>query len=86
VGGTFGIIVGGVDGHHTKDAQQSISQDLREKALQNKTILPDTMAYGILFFPAEADTVGKLQLLLVETDTGKSHRLTFNLYSENKNL
>jgi hypothetical protein len=86
VGGSIGIITGGIEGHANKDAQQSISQDLQEKSLQNKTILPDTLAYGILFYPAEAQNAANLQLLLVETDTGISHRLKFNLSSKNKKL
>lgn len=84
VGGTIGAIAGGIDGHQTRDNHQSISQDLREKSLQNKTILPDTIAYGILFFPAESSAVANLQLRLVETDTGKSHQLKFDLTPDKK--
>lgn len=81
VGGSIGIITGGIGGHENKDAQRTISQDLQEKSLQNKTILPDTLAYGILFYPAEARSAKNLQLRLVETDTGKSHQLKFALSS-----
>ncbi len=84
VGGSIGIITGGIGGHESKDAQRAISQDLQEKSLQNKTILPATLAYGILFYPAEARGAKNLQLLLVETDTGKSHRLKFDLSSKNE--
>jgi uncharacterized protein YcfJ len=84
VGGSIGIISGGVEGHENRDAQHLISQDLREKSLQNKTILPGTIAYGILFYPGEAQGAANLQLLLVETDTGKSHRLKFDLSSKKK--
>ena len=79
IGGTIGILSGGADGYHDRDARRAISEDLREKSLQNKTILPNTIAYGVLFYPSEAALSNKLQLYLVETDTGKSHRLIFDI-------
>lgn len=84
IGGTVGIISGGVDGYQNQDAHRAISKDLRAKSLQNKTILPNTIACGILFYPAEAALAKNLQLYLVETDTGKSHRLVFNFFTGRK--
>ena len=79
IGGTIGILSGGSEGRHNQAARRAIAEDLREKSLQNKTILPNTIAYGVLFYPSEAALSEKLQLYLVETDTGKSHRLVFDL-------
>jgi hypothetical protein len=79
IGGTAGMISGGSEGYHNQAARRAISKDLRAKSLQNKTILPNTIAYGILFYPSEASLSKNLHLYLVETDTGKSHRLMFDL-------
>lgn len=78
IGGTVGLLGGGIEGYHNPEAQRAIAEDLRTKSLQNKTILPHTMAYGILFYPAEAAHARYLQLYLMETDTGRSHRLVFD--------
>jgi len=84
IGGTVGLLGGGIEGYHNPEAQRAIAEDLRTKSLQNKTILPHTMAYGILFYPAEAAHARHLQLYLVETDTGRSHRLMFDFSVERK--
>jgi hypothetical protein len=55
-----------------------------ERCAANKTILPHTMAYGILFYRVEALHARHLQLYLVETDTGRSHRLVFAFFSRQK--
>jgi hypothetical protein len=84
IGGTVGLLGGGIEGYHNPEAQQAIAEDLRTKSLQNKAILPHTIAYGILFYPAEAVHARHLQLYLVETDTGRSHRLKFAFPSGQK--
>lgn len=79
IGGAAGMLGGGVEGYQDREAYRAISEDLRANSLQNKTILPDMLACGVLFYPAEASLAGRLTLQLVETDTGRSHRLVFNL-------
>lgn len=78
IGGTVGLLGGGIEGYQNPEAQRAISEDLRTKSLQNQTISPHTIAYGVLFYPAEAAHARYLQLYLVETDTGRSHRLVFD--------
>ena len=85
IGGTVGLLSGGVQGYDNPEARRTISKDLRTQSLQNKTILPHTIAYGILFYPAEASQAKTLQLYLVETDTGKSYRQVFDLSLGQKN-
>jgi len=70
VGGALGATGGGVSGYNSVEAQQRITNDLRQKSLQNKPIKPGIIAHGVLFFPAEAKTAKQLRLQIEEEDTG----------------
>jgi uncharacterized protein YcfJ len=79
VGGAGGAVMGGANAYNADDARHTIVEDLQSKSLQTKSIAPNTLAYGFIFFPAEAKTARTLRLQIVEKDTGKSMVLTFNL-------
>ena len=74
-GAAAGAILGGVSGYTSDDARRSITRDLQEKSLENKSIGPKSLAHGILFFPGEARSVRILRLQLLEKDSGQTHIL-----------
>ncbi len=79
VGAAGGAVVGGANAANEGDARHAIIDDLQSKSLQTKSIAPNTLAYGFVFFPAEAKTAKTLRLQVVEKDTGRAFVLTFNL-------
>jgi len=79
VGAAGGAVIGGSQAYEAGDARHAIVEDLQQKSLQTKSITPNTLAYGFIFFPAEAKTAKSLRVQIVEKDTGKSYVLNFNL-------
>jgi len=75
VGGAGGAVIGGAKGADAEEARSKIIDDLRNKTLQSKPIQPNTLAYGIIFFPGEAKSVKQLRMQVVEKDTGVSQIL-----------
>lgn len=63
VGGAAGALLGG--GQAYAEAGQKIKDDLKEKSLKNKAIVPGQLAYGIVFFPGLAgEAEGAVELRL----------------------
>ena len=86
VGAAAGATIGGTQGYASSDAaRREIVNDLQEKTLQNKAILPKSMAHGIIFFPGEAKSAQKLRLKITETDTGQIHIVTFDVSGQANN-
>ncbi len=79
VGAAAGATLGGAKEFTTNEAPRVIMDDLYQKSLQNKTIEPGSIAYGILFFPGEAQSARRLRLQLQEVDTGTFHVLQLYL-------
>jgi hypothetical protein len=82
VGAAAGATLGGAEGYTSGDARRQIISDLRDKSLQNKAIMPETLAHGILFFPGEAQSAKLLRLKLIDPDSGASHLLQLAFQSE----
>jgi hypothetical protein len=79
VGAAAGGVLGGAKGYASSDeARMTITDDLRQKSLQNKAVEPHSIAHGFLFFPGEAKSAKKLRLELREKDTGVIHVVTLN--------
>ncbi len=79
VGAAGGAVIGGSQAYSAGEARHAIVEDLQSKALQTKSIAPNILAYGFIFFPAEAKTAKTLRLQVIEKDTGRAFVLTFNL-------
>jgi predicted small lipoprotein YifL len=79
VGAAAGGTLGGIKGYSSDDARRRISQDLREKSLENRQIGPNSLAHGFLFFPGEAPSARKLWLELVQVETGATRVITLPL-------
>lgn len=63
LGGAAGALVGG--GRAYEDSAEQVREDLKEKSLKNKAIVPGQLAYGIIFFPGlagEAEGARELRL------------------------
>ena len=78
-GAAGGAVLGGAGAHSSDDANKAITNDLRQKSLQSKSIEPNSLAHGIIFFPGEAKSAKQLRLKIIDVDTGSSYVLFFNL-------
>jgi len=74
-GAAAGAVLGGAKGYTSEEARRAIIDDLNYKSLGNRPISPQTLAYGFIFFPGEAQSAKQLRLQLIEMDTGKIHVL-----------
>lgn len=78
LGAAAGAIGGGVSGYQS--ARGKIKQDLAQKTLANKQILPNQIGYGMLFFPGfsgEAQSASQLRLTL--SFAGETQSVTLDL-------
>lgn len=80
LGGAVGATAGGAkaatSGH---DARAEIVNDLRGKSLENKSIAPNSIAHGFIFFPGEAKGKQELRLQLRVVETGDVQTLRLPL-------
>jgi hypothetical protein len=79
VGAVGGGLIGGANAYSAGDARHAIVEDLQQKSLQARSVEPGTLAYGFMFFPAEAKTAKAVRVQIIEKDTGKINVLTFPL-------
>jgi len=78
IGAAVGAIGGGVTGY--QDARGKIKQDLSQKALVNRQILPNQIGYGMLFFPGFAEEAqDAVQLKLTLSFAGELHSVTLDM-------
>jgi hypothetical protein len=79
VGAAGGAVIGGANAYNSGEARHTIIEDLKSKSLQTKSIAPGALAYGFIFFPAEAKTARTLRVQVIEKDTGRVFALNFAL-------
>ncbi|MEE8402704.1 MAG: hypothetical protein V3R93_03025 [Candidatus Hydrothermarchaeaceae archaeon] len=79
VGAAAGATIGGTEELVGGETERKISQDLKNRSLKNRVIGPHEIAYGFIFFPAEALNGRELQLQLKEAGTENKHNLRFVL-------
>lgn len=80
LGAAVGATLGGAEKLSAEDrARAVISEDLEEKSLENKAILPHSIAHGFIFFPGEAKGKSELRLQLRVVDTGDLYVLRLTL-------
>ena len=70
LGAAVGATMGGARAATSREARSAISEDLEERSLSNKPILPRSIAHGFIFFPGEAQSAQELRLQLREVETG----------------
>ncbi len=79
IGAAGGAILGGVESY--SNAGEKIRDDLASKTLQNVPILPQQIAYGVLFFPGlrgeEAEDARELRLSITMGEKTQVVRLSF---------
>jgi hypothetical protein len=80
IGAAGGAILGGGEELASEKAERRISQDLADKNLENRTIGPNKLGRGFLFFPGEAPTASRLRLQLEEESSGAVHNLFLDLH------
>lgn len=79
VGAAAGAVMGGASAYGSNEARRKITNDLREKSLQNQAVEPKGLSHGFIFFPGEAVSAKKLRLQLREKDTGQTYVISFKL-------
>jgi hypothetical protein len=80
MGAAIGATLGGAKAATSEgEARAMISEDLEEKSLQNKAILPHSTAHGFMFFPGEAKGAGELRLQLRVVETGDLYTIRLAL-------
>jgi len=80
VGAASGAVLGGLGGYASADeANRMVMEDFEEKNLQYKSLPPNKLSYGFIFFPGEAQSANSLRLQLEVENTGKVYTLIFNL-------
>ena len=75
IGAAGGAVIGGAEGAVSNEARSRIVGDLRDKSLENKSIVSGNLAHGIIFFPGEAKSAKQLRLQLIEQGSGRIHTL-----------
>ncbi len=83
-GAAGGAVLGGATGLDNSDAQRSISEDLKARSMQNKSIKPNEISYGYIFFPGEAKQGKELRITVKDTVTGALYPLIMNLEKPKK--
>ena len=71
VGAAAGATIGGSAAYGSNRAGQDISADLRNKSLENRSIRPQEIANGFIFFPGEAASPKELKLQITEVGSGR---------------
>jgi hypothetical protein len=79
VGAAGGAVIGGTSEGGSQEREARISDDLREKGLEGKTIPDLYLANGFLFFPGEAKSAKELRLQWHERESGLMRRATLPL-------
>ncbi len=72
-GAATGAVLGGAGGYQSTKARRAVTEDLKGKSLDAKSIGPKSLSYGYIFFPGEAKSAKQLRLNLLQTDTNQSH-------------
>ena len=80
LGAAIGATLGGADAASSEgEARAVISEELEQKSLENKAIMPHSIAHGFIFFPGEAKGAGELRLQLRVVETGDLYTLRLAL-------
>lgn len=74
-----GVLGGGAGASEADQARQRVMDDFNEKSLRNRPVKPGDLAYGFIFFPAEARTARTLRLQLLDQVSKKPYTVTFRL-------
>ncbi len=80
LGAAVGATLGGAKAAaFEEDARAEVSKDLMEKSLENRAVLPHSIAHGFIFFPGESKGATELRLHLRAVESGDLHAVRFAL-------
>ncbi len=80
LGAAIGATMGGARAASTEgEARAAISEDLAGKSLENRAIVPHSIAHGFIFFPGEAKGATELRLQLRVVETGDLYTIRLAL-------
>jgi len=75
LGAAAGLAAGGTAGIFEKESQEKIREDLKNRTLENRAVLPHQLAYGFIFFPGESAKPKELRLNIKDVKTGTLYPL-----------
>jgi len=75
IGAAAGITLGGAKGLGDPDVRQQIREDLQNRTLEKRAIVPHEVAHGFIFFPGEAKKAKELRFSIRTTDTKQVYPL-----------
>lgn len=75
IGAAAGITMGGAKGLDDSDVRQQIREDLQNRTLEKRAIVPHEVAHGFIFFPGEAKKAKELRISIRATDTKQVYPL-----------
>ncbi len=79
IGAAAGGTAGGLKGYDSAyEARREVMEDFEHKSLKNKSLSPNKLSYGFIFFPGEATSAQSLRLQLKEKDSNKIYTLNLN--------
>ncbi len=79
LGAAAGATLGGAAAYGSDRAGQDISEDLRNKSLENRPIRPLEIVHGFIFFPGEASSAKELRLQFKEVGSGRFFNVSLPL-------
>lgn len=80
VGAAAGATMGGLGGYASAgQARSRVMKDFENKNLENKALTPNSLSYGFIFFPGEAQSAQSLRLQLKEKETNEVFTLNLVL-------
>ncbi len=79
VGAAGGALLGGARSASSGEEERQISEDLANKTLENRSIKPEILGRGFLFFPGEAPSASQLRLQVRDADNGQLYNAILSL-------
>jgi len=76
LGAAGGAVIGGASkSGDEREREYKISEDVRDKGIEGKVIVPDALASGFIFFPGEASSAKELRLQIRLRESGRVQTL-----------
>ena len=80
IGAAAGGTIGGLGGYESANrARREVMNDFEDKSLKNKSLSPNSLSFGFIFFPGEAKSAQSLRLQLKEENTKRVFTLNLKL-------
>lgn len=79
IGAATGGTVGMFGGYDSVQSLSDITRDLRHRTMRSRSVKPQELTHGVLFFPREIKSAKRLRLQLQTRESGRRHTIVFEL-------